>query len=68
MKIEDSMAASIMVNQAPVGTLVSAEERYTPSRQPKTRKKNITIRILTVVDQSQQVLRRRWYTGGARDS
>ena len=34
------------MNQAPVGTLVRADERYTPSKQANTRKKNITIRKL----------------------
>ena len=34
----DKMTARSRVNQAPLGTLVSADDRYAPSRLPKTRK------------------------------
>ena len=38
----DKMIARSRVNQAPLGTLVSAEDRYAPSRLPKTRKPKST--------------------------
>lgn len=38
MKILDNTHASTSVNQAPWGILVSAAERYTPSRAAKTMK------------------------------
>lgn len=40
------LTARRRVNHAPVGTFVRAEERYTPSRQPKTRNKNKTMNML----------------------
>ena len=44
--MHERMHASISVNQAPLGTLVSAAERYAPSKEPKTRKKKMTMRML----------------------
>ncbi len=44
--MKERMAARSKVNQAPVGTLVSAELAYAPSKQPKTRKKNRTMKTL----------------------
>ena len=44
--MKERIAASIRVNQAPVGTFVSADERYTPSKAPNTKKKNKTMKRL----------------------
>jgi hypothetical protein len=45
-KKHERIDARTSVNQAPLGTLVSAAERYKPSRHPKTRKKKKTMRTL----------------------
>src|ERR1700761_2074074 len=42
IKMVERIKASIRVNQAPSGTLNSTDDRYTPSREPKTRKKRRT--------------------------
>lgn len=45
-KMKERMAASRMVNQAPEGILVRDDERKTPSKEPKMRKKNRTMKTL----------------------
>lgn len=44
--MKERIAARRMVNQAPEGILVREEERKTPSKEPKMRKKNRTMKTL----------------------
>ena len=44
MKMQDSRAARSSVNQAPLGTFVSAEDKKAPSRAANTKKNGIIIK------------------------